>query len=144
MNESVSPTLAPSARAGITEDLIDRQVRTFYGKIRQDAVLGPIFERVISDWEPHLLKMTDFWSSVLLGSRRYRGNPVARHAPLALRTPHFQRWLELFSQTAGEVCPPDAADLFRQRAGMIAQSLQLAMGTSHGGLPMHPQAGQGA
>ena len=36
-------------------------VRVFYDKIRKDEELGPIFNSIITDWEPHLEKITDIW-----------------------------------------------------------------------------------
>lgn len=127
--------LAPGTAAGVTEAMIDKQVRTFYAKVRRDPEIGPIFERVVDDWEPHLLRMVDFWSAVLLMSGRYKGNPVARHAPLDLGPAHFARWLQLFAETADEVCPEEAASLFQQKAAMIAESLQLAAMIGRGEAP---------
>jgi hemoglobin len=113
----------------ISEEMIRTLVHAFYGKIREDVVLGPIFARVIgSDWNPHLAKMCDFWSSVMLMSGRYKGNPMIAHMRLKMVRPeHFERWLNLFRETALEVCPPDIASLFRAKAGNIARSLQLGM-----------------
>jgi hemoglobin len=113
----------------IDEDMIRTLVHAFYDKIRQHAVLGPIFARVIGeDWDPHLVKMCDFWSSVMLMSGRYKGNPMTAHMRLKMVRPeHFALWLELFGQTADEVCPPEIAPLFRARAENIARSLQLGM-----------------
>ena len=80
----------------------------FYGKIRTDAELGPIFNRAIADWDPHLEKMCAFWSSVMRMSGRYHGNPMATHLRLkTVRPEHFQRWLALFGETARELCPPE-------------------------------------
>lgn len=129
--------LAPGASAGITDALIEAQVRAFYQKVQRDPAIGPIFTRIVDDWEPHLLRMIDFWSSVLLMTGRYKGNPVAKHYPLGLRPTHFARWLHLFSETANEICPPEAAALFRQKAEMIAESLQLAATVARGELPPH-------
>src|SRR5690242_11461624 len=53
-----------SARTGIDETMIESLVRRFYAKVREDAVLGPIFDAKIHDWEPHLERMCAFWSSV--------------------------------------------------------------------------------
>jgi len=104
-------------------------VRTFYTRIRADAVLGPIFDGVIGDdWEPHLLKMIDFWSSVMLTTGRYKGQPMRAHLKLKQVTPaHFERWLKLFRETADAVCAPEAADRFAEKAGRIAESLQMGM-----------------
>ena len=48
------------ARTGIDEAMIERLVRAFYGKVRKDAFLGPIEER-IADGDPHLESMCAFW-----------------------------------------------------------------------------------
>ena len=67
----------------ISENAIRHLVDTFYAKVRADPALGPIFERAIAgDWGPHLARMRDFWSSVMLTSGRYKGNPVAVHLRL--------------------------------------------------------------
>lgn len=127
--------------AGIDEAMIDRLVRTFYGRIRQDVVLGPIFETAIgADWEPHLLKLVDFWSAVTLASGRYHGRPIPAHARLPTLAPeHFPRWLDLFRRTAAEVCPPEASRLFVDRAERIAASMMMALSTVRGP-DWHPPA----
>ena len=113
----------------IDEEMVRRLVHAFYAKIRNDAILGPIFARVIGDdWDPHLAKMCDFWSSVMLMSGRYKGNPMIAHMRLKMVRPeHFARWLELFHATALEECPPSIAVQFGARADNIARSLQLGM-----------------
>lgn len=125
---SANPRRQP-AHAGIDEAMIRALVDTFYAKIRADAVLAPIFAEIIGpEWGPHLAKMYDFWSSVMLMSGRYHGNPMAAHQRLDMVIPeHFTRWLALFHQTAREVCPADIAALFSDRAETIAHSLQLGM-----------------
>lgn len=45
--------------------MIERLVRTFYTRVRDDARLSPVFAARIADWEPHLARMCDFWSSVI-------------------------------------------------------------------------------
>jgi hemoglobin len=49
--------------------------------------------------------------------------------------PHFERWLALFEKTARDVCPPEAAALFIDRANRIAQSLRLSLDFHRGVLP---------
>jgi hemoglobin len=120
------------ARTGITESMIQRLVRGFYAKIRQDAVLAPIFEARIQDWEPHLERMCAFWSSVALMSGRYHGSPMAKHMPLPIDGGHFDRWLALFEETAREICPPEAEAHFVERARRIAESLELGVAGRHG------------
>lgn len=126
----------PGAAAGVTEEMIRAQVWGFYDKVRTDPALGPIFNRVIHDWDEHLGKMCDFWSAVLLATRRFNGAPMVAHARIAeIRPTHFARWLHLFRETARETCPPEAAALFIARAEMIAQSLQFGIAASRGELP---------
>jgi hemoglobin len=114
-------------RTGIDEAMIDRLVRSFYGKARQDSLIGPIFESKVHDWEAHFARMCAFWSSVALMSGRYHGQPMAVHIPLPIDTPHCDRWLEIFAATAREVCPPAAASYFLERAHRIADSLELGI-----------------
>ena len=112
------------------EDQIVQLVDAFYMKVRQDAVLGPVFENAIApdEWPAHLAKMYDFWSSVMLTTGRYKGNPMLAHLRLKTVTPaHFDRWLALFAETAAEIFPPDAAREFIARAENIGRSLQLGM-----------------
>ena len=117
---------------GIDEPMIARLVDTFYMKVRADPLLGPVFEARISDWEPHLQQMRLFWSSVALMSGVYHGRPMPKHLPLPVDAAHFDRWLELFEQTAREVCPPAAADHFIERARRIAESLELGIAGANG------------
>ena len=119
-------------RTGIDAAMIDRLVRTFYGKVRQDEVLAPVFASRISDWEPHLLRMCEFWSSVALMSGIYQGSPMQKHLPLPVDARHFDRWLQLFRDTAREVCPAVAAAHFIERAERIAQSLEMGVAIGHG------------
>jgi hemoglobin len=119
-------------RTGIDEAMIERLVRGFYTRVREDAVLGPIFASRIEDWEPHLQKMFAFWSSVALMSGRYHGRPMDRHLPLPVEARHFDRWLALFEESALEICPPHAADHFITLARRIAESLELGVAGSRG------------
>ena len=134
---AVSPSprahLAPGVAAGVTEPMIRTLVETFYGRVRQDPQLGPIFNREVEDWDAHLAKLTDFWSSVMLMTGRFKGRPMMAHAAVGDITPdHFVRWLELFAETATEVCPPAAAALFSDRARTIGRSLQMGLSISSG------------
>ncbi|MGB7036016.1 MAG: group III truncated hemoglobin [Xanthobacteraceae bacterium] len=119
-------------RTGIDDTMIDRLVRGFYIRARRDPLIGPVFEGRVHDWEAHFARMRDFWSSVALMSGRYHGQPMAVHLPLPVDTPHFNRWLELFAETAREICPPPAAAHFIERAHRIADSLELGMAAQRG------------
>jgi hemoglobin len=121
-----------SEKTGITEAMIERLVHGFYAKVRTDALLAPVFEARIGDWEPHLAQMCAFWSSVALMSGRYHGTPMVKHLPLLVDAAHFDRWLALFEQAAREICPPQAAAHFVERARRIAASLELGIAGGQG------------
>ena len=121
-----------TARTGIDEPMIERLVRAFYARIRTDAVLAPIFAARIIDWELHLARMCAFWSSVALMTGRYHGQPMTAHLGLPIDTPHFDRWLALFADTANAICPPAAAAHFIERAYRIADSLELGIAAGKG------------
>ncbi len=133
MNERrIQITESVAAETGIDEAMIERLVRAFYARIREDAILGPIFDTRIKDWEPHLKRMCAFWSSVVLLTGRYSGQPMRMHAPLPVDARHFDHWLGLFQETAEAVCPPEAAAHFVFRAKKIAESLELGIASSRG------------
>ena len=117
---------------GIDEAMIERLIHGFYADVRADPVLAPIFAALIADWAPHLAQMCDFWSSVMLMSGRYHGQPMAKHAPLPIDATHFDRWLALFEAAARRECPPAAADAFIERAHRIGESLQLGLAVQRG------------
>ena len=112
--------------------MIERLVRSFYTRVRADALIGPVFAARIADWEPHLQRMCAFWSSVALMTGRYHGGPMQKHLPLSVDARHFDRWLALFEATARDLCPPKAADHFIERARRIAESLELGIASAHG------------
>ena len=117
-------------RLGIDDEYISILVDSFYGRIRNHQVLGPIFAETIgSNWQPHLGKMKDFWSSVAMSTGRYNGQPVPAHQKLTqVQQHHFGIWLDLFRQTLVETAPtPQAVEYFMERAERIARSLQMAM-----------------
>lgn len=124
---------APGLAVGVTESMIHSLVHTFYARVRVDAVLGPIFDERIDDWDHHLAKLCDFWSSVTLMTGRFKGTPMQAHSALSMIAgAHFDHWLVLFANTAREVCPPEAAELFIDRAQRIAQSLELGVALHRG------------
>ena len=117
----------------VNENSIADMVDTFYGAIRHDQSLGPIFVGVIGDdWTPHLTKMKAFWSSVLLASRTYKGNPMIAHLQLPrLTQSHFQHWLQLWRETAAALCSKELAQLFFERAETIGARLLYTISQYH-------------
>ena len=113
----------------LTEEQLSGLVHRFYARIREDAVLGPVFNGAIEDWPDHLEKLTAFWSSVMLTSGRYKGNPMAAHLKQreAIRPTMFERWLQLWGETARETLTEPVAAGVIAKAERIAESLQLGM-----------------
>ncbi len=120
----------------LDEELIGKVIRAFYTRARLDPLLGPIFNSRIQDWEPHLARISDFWSAVMLRTRRYQGQPMRMHLPLPIDSKHFDRWLELFEYTARELCPKPIADEFAQRARTIGRSLEMGIAATQGTMLM--------
>ena len=113
----------------IDEAGLERLVHAFYARVRDDAQLGPIFNRAIADWPEHLEKLHAFWSSVMLTSGRYKGQPVPAHVKHRdhITPALFDRWLALWGRTARELMTSEAAAELETKAARIAESLQLAM-----------------
>lgn len=121
--------LASGRMEHVSEDGIRMLVDAFYTKVRADSDLGPIFDRAIKDnWPHHLEKMYAFWSSVMLTTGRYKGNPMMKHMALpGMKPALFTRWLALFDETCGELCDDAVRAAFMERAHRIAESLQLGL-----------------
>ncbi|MBO9575965.1 MAG: group III truncated hemoglobin [Sphingobium sp.] len=113
----------------LTEDALKTLVDTFYDRIRADVLLGPIFNDAIHDWPEHLEKLAAFWSSIMLTSGRYKGQPVPAHIKHRdrINPALFDRWLAIWRVTTDELMEPAVAAGLQERAARIAQSLQLAM-----------------
>jgi hemoglobin len=116
----------------ISAEEISTLVDRFYAKVRLDPTIGPIFNAAIDDWPAHLSLLKDFWSTVLLTDRRYKGNPLAKHLELSLDPTHFARWLALFEETAREVMSPADAALIVAKSHRIAESFQAAIAYQRG------------
>lgn len=96
-------------------------VDTFYGKIREDLLLGGIFNSVIKDrWPEHLEKMYRFWQTVLLGEHTYYGSPFPQHAQLPIEQKHFDAWLKLWHETIDEHFNGEKADEAKWRGDKMA------------------------
>lgn len=130
---------AIAAETGLSDDLIAALLRDFYARARSDALLGPVFARV-PDWEAHIGRVTDFWSSVALMSGRYHGQPMRAHFGLGLTPAHFARWLHLFGATVAAHCPDKGAALLIARAQTIARSMEMGIAVADGVLPARHMA----
>lgn len=115
--------------AQINEEQLELLIPRFYVRVRDDALIGPVFNDAIGDWEHHLEKLVAFWSSVMLTSGRYKGNPMAahlKHLP-TITPPMFDRWLALWADVTDEMLPSETAIALQGKAARIAESLKLAL-----------------
>lgn len=119
-----------------SEEQIKELVDCFYSRVRHDEMLGPVFSRAIGDhWQEHLAKMSDFWSTVVLASRHYKGNPMQVHIDLPrLNQRHFDRWLSLWRITTSELLGETHAQIFVSKAEFMAERLLLAIDVYHDSL----------
>lgn len=112
-------------------DDINLLVKTFYEKVREDKVLGPIFNSIISDWESHFVVLTDFWETQLFLKRKYYGNPVVVHQEVdvkmnnSITSEHFGLWLNLWFETIDALFEGETAWIAKNRAQKMSTMLFL-------------------
>lgn len=108
-----------------TEADIKLLVDSFYQKVNEDELLGPIFNDVAEvDWAEHLPIMYRFWGSLLFRSNSYQGQPWPKHAVLPVKPTHFNRWLSLFKKTVDEHFDGPKAMEAKNAAASIADTFQ--------------------
>jgi hemoglobin len=102
------PNDAKELSVHVTEESIALLIDRFYVRIRQDPVLADVFEAAIApdEWPEHLATMRRFWSSVMLTSGLYSGNPV---------------------EIVSELFAPAISTQFATKAQRIAASLELVL-----------------
>lgn len=141
---TVCDNVAMESPATLTREAIARLVDTFYDRVQADPVIGPVFNAAVHDWPAHKATLVQFWSSVALGTREYRGNPMAVHrAQPAIEDAHFGHWLALWRTTAHEVLGEADGEVMYEYAQRIGQSLRYGLGFDGlrppgSRLPMHP------
>jgi hemoglobin len=107
-----------------TEEEVTTLVHGFYDRVRADSQLGPIFNTHVADWDTHLAKMVQFWSSLLRGTGTYSGTPMPIHAALpGLNAGLFQQWLALFHDTTETLPNRPFAERAEEFAHRVARSL---------------------
>lgn len=101
-------------------------VNSFYDKVREDGLIGDIFNSRIGDrWPEHLEKMYRFWQTVLLNERTYLGNPFMPHSRLPVSEAHFERWKSLFNATVDEFFTGTVAEDAKWRAEKMAEMFMI-------------------
>ncbi|HUB63623.1 MAG TPA: group III truncated hemoglobin [Methylocella sp.] len=106
------------------EEAIRICVGVFYGKARQDPLIGPIFNKRVADWDVHLQVIANFWSKVLLKTDRYNGSPFPLHRNLPVELEHFDRWLALFEETVKATLPGEYAAKALAKARHMGESFK--------------------
>jgi hemoglobin len=96
-------------------------VNTFYARVQQNELIGPIFASRIKDWAPHLEKMYRFWQTILLHEHTYSGSPFPPHATLPVVQEHFDTWLALWNTTIDELFGGENAQEAKKRGKIMAQ-----------------------
>ena len=114
-----APTAVPSP------DSITRLVHGFYADVRADPLLGPVFEKTLhGHWDAHLQRLVDFWSTVALGTRSFKGDVFGKHMALEGVTPaHFAAWVGLWQQHTSRLFAPEVAHDLQVAAHGIARNL---------------------
>ncbi|MET3027139.1 group III truncated hemoglobin [Flavobacterium sp. UW10123] len=108
-------------------------VHQFYAKIRADKEIGFYFNEMISDWDAHLEKLTDFWETNLFGVRKYKGNPHAVHNEVdahfdeKITANEFGIWLNHWFQTIDEHFEGENAETLKRRARKMSTFLYMSM-----------------
>ncbi len=104
---------------------IELMVNSFYTKVREDELLGDIFNNIIQNrWPTHLEKMYRFWQTILLNEYTYQGSPFAPHARMPVEKKHFDRWKELFMETVDDHFMGEKAEEAKWRASKMAEMFQ--------------------
>lgn len=116
--------------ADLTGAVIRRLVEVFYAKVRQDALLGPVFNELIQDWDAHIEKVSAFWRYAVRLDRTYNARDFmpahVRHAQIQASL--LPQWLSLFRQTAIEVCTGRVAGILIDIAERMAVSIEMSLG----------------
>ncbi len=112
---------------------IEFLVHQFYDKIRADQEIGFYFNNMITDWDAHLEKLTDFWETNLFAVRKYKGNPhevhneVDAHFDENITANEFGIWLNHWAQTLDEHFEGENVETLKRRARKMSTFLYMSM-----------------
>lgn len=114
---------------------VNNLVNRFYSKIRENGLLGPIFDDHIAEneWPAHLDKLTDFWETKIFGIPKFKGNPTAKHVNVdkhlkhTVEQRHFEEWLRLWVETIDEMFVGEHAEKAKNAARKMAAGQFLAV-----------------
>jgi len=115
----------------VSRDDVFSLVTNFYGKVRQDELLGGIFNKAISNWDEHFEHLTDFWESNLFFKKSYTGDPIGKHVAVdeandgSIGALHFGHWLNLWYQTVDAMFEGEVAQIAKNRARNMGTFIHL-------------------
>jgi hemoglobin len=113
-------------------------VKPFYADVRQHAVLGPIFNANIRDWNAHMEKIAEFWALQSGGKSKYGGGFAGAHMSLGLRPEHFQNWLALWEfNNARQLPSREAAEMNELAHRMAGRLMKVTQGRHSALFPMN-------
>ena len=100
-------------------------VDVFYEKVLQDEMLAPFFMKL--NFETHKPRMVHFWNFVLFDEEGFTTNVTNVHTSMPIEKEHFDRWVLLFNQTVDAHFSGENAEKAKQRAALIAWSINSKM-----------------
>ena len=134
--------LEMNSTANTTDIETDRDVKLlvghFYPRVREDSVLGPMFDEIGEvDWVEHIPTMCEFWETVLFHRSAYKGDPLRPHVELnrkmqevravELDPKDFARWIALFHETVDELFAGARAEHAKGAASRMAEHMMAAI-----------------
>ncbi len=123
--------------------VLDRLMTRFYERVRQDAILAPLFAQMARD-HPHSVAL--FVAEVLGGPKAYSqergGHPhmIERHLNRHLTQAQRAQWVRLLLATADEIGVPDDPEFRSALVGYLEWGSRLAVINSQPGATVDPRA----
>jgi hemoglobin len=124
-------------------DAFERLTEAFYGKVKQDDLLEPIFRRMDAD---HPKRVAAWLAEVFGGPKRYTeehgGYPhmLSKHRNLALTEQQRRRWVNLICDAADDAGMPGDPEFRSAFLAYIEWGTRLAVANSQPGAAPPPKA----
>ena len=124
-------------------DALNRLTARFYERVKDDALIGPVFAQMGSDHPSHVAA---FLAEVLGGpttySEQHGGHPhmIRRHLDRHLTQEQRRRWVGLLLETADELGLPDDPEFRSALVGYLEWGSRLAVINSQPGAGVNEHA----
>jgi len=122
---------------------LERLTRRFYERVKDDALLAPVFARMGADHPRHVAL---FLAEVLGGpaaySQEHGGHPhmIRRHLDRHLSQPQRRQWVALLLDNAAQIGLPDDPEFRSALAGYLEWGSRLAVINSQDGASVDEHA----